>query len=466
VAYGSLGSDTTDVIMKQGLNLPTVTLNCPAPGTTGMSIVYLIEAAYQDVDSVQIILPYYNASNPTQAYAGPSNSGVAQNTVRTGVCSLVAKAGIAATTGTQVAPSPDAGYVGLYTVTVAFGQTSVTSGNIATLAAAPFIATKLNQLGIGSGLVSSGGLLSVSTAVNAQTGTTYTFLAGDNGKLVTFSNAAATAVGLPAASTTGFGAGATIKVTNLGVGIVTITPTTSTINGGSSITLQKGQGVTIISDGTNYETVGALQGVNFSGTGIALAANTTLTASQMGNWAQVQAANVTATLPPLSSVSPGATITFVVGAQSGFTIKANGSEIIQSSTATQANTYLPLPGETVTLAANGTGVAWYVVEGGFSTPSFSSSKVTSGYQKLPSGLIIQWGITAASITGGSMSATFPIAFPNTCLFAAGASTANSAPTAWMATGTTTTTGATFWNAQASGSAAAAGQGGSYIAIGF
>ena len=41
---------------------------------------------------------------------------------------------------------------------------------------------------------------------------------------------------------------------------------------------------------------------------------------------------------------------------------------------------------------------------------FAASKVASGYQKLPSGLIIQWG-NAAATTGGT-AVSFPIAFPN------------------------------------------------------
>ena len=38
---------------------------------------------------------------------------------------------------------------------------------------------------------------------------------------------------------------------------------------------------------------------------------------------------------------------------------------------------------------------------------------SSGYQKLPSGLIIQWGVTRSS--GTRTYATFPIAFPNAVL---------------------------------------------------
>lgn len=41
--------------------------------------------------------------------------------------------------------------------------------------------------------------------------------------------------------------------------------------------------------------------------------------------------------------------------------------------------------------------------------------VSSGYQKLPNGLIIQWGGTVSSPSGSSSATTFPITFPNACL---------------------------------------------------
>ena len=87
--------------------------------------------------------------------------------------------------------------------------------------------------------------------VNAQTGTTYTVLASDRGKLVTFANAASVAVTLPQAGAS-FPNGWWAKFENRGAGTVTITPTTSTINGGASVTLSTNQGIQIISDGTNY----------------------------------------------------------------------------------------------------------------------------------------------------------------------------------------------------------------------
>jgi hypothetical protein len=92
----------------------------------------------------------------------------------------------------------------------------------------------------------------VPVPINAQTGTTYTVLSTDNGKLVTTSNASAIAVTLPQA-TGSFTTGFVFAVQNKGAGTATITPTTSTINGASTLVLPTNQGVTIISDGANWQ---------------------------------------------------------------------------------------------------------------------------------------------------------------------------------------------------------------------
>lgn len=88
-------------------------------------------------------------------------------------------------------------------------------------------------------------------SVNAQTGASYTVALSDYGQLVTFNNSGAVAVTLPQA-TSSFAA-FNFFATNLGAGTVTITPTTSTINGASSLALSQGQSVWVVSDGTNYQ---------------------------------------------------------------------------------------------------------------------------------------------------------------------------------------------------------------------
>ena len=142
-AFGSLAADTTDPLVKVGVNLTTTTLALTAPGTSGQSINYLIQAAFQESDATPVVLPYYNSANPAVPYSGPSNSGASQNTRRLQRVVISAKAGTPATTGTQTTPAADAGYTGLYVVTVAYGASTVTNSNISVVATAPFIPYKL-----------------------------------------------------------------------------------------------------------------------------------------------------------------------------------------------------------------------------------------------------------------------------------------------------------------------------------
>jgi hypothetical protein len=144
-AYGSLSPDTTDQIVKIGIALSVQNFSCPAPSTVGYSVVYLIEAAFVETDTGAAVLPYYNAANPSMPWAGPNNTGASQNTIRQNECSVQLKAGVPATTGTQTTPAPDAGYTGLWAITVAYGQTTITSGNIAQIGGAPFISETLTQ---------------------------------------------------------------------------------------------------------------------------------------------------------------------------------------------------------------------------------------------------------------------------------------------------------------------------------
>lgn len=87
--------------------------------------------------------------------------------------------------------------------------------------------------------------------VNAQTGTTYTYLTTDFRKLVTHTNASAIAGTLPQAGAS-FPANWFMFVQNRGAGVLTITPTTSTIDGAATLVLNQNEGALIVSDGTNY----------------------------------------------------------------------------------------------------------------------------------------------------------------------------------------------------------------------
>lgn len=144
--------------------------------------------------------------------------------------------------------------------------------------------------------------------VNPQTGTTYPFVNSDcdpkGVKLVTFNNAAAIAATLPQAGANGnFLSGCTINVVNIGVGTVTITPTTSTFNGGSpSLSIMGGSSATIYTDATAVATGNYYAAVGSAGTaGIAatnplnLLDNGSMQVQQRGTGARTCAANAAVT---------------------------------------------------------------------------------------------------------------------------------------------------------------------------
>ena len=76
-------------------------------------------------------------------------------------------------------------------------------------------------------------------AINAQTGTTYTTVLTDDGKLITADNAASIALTIPPNSSVAYGIGTQLNIMQLGAGTVTITA---------------GAGVTLRSDGSKLKT--------------------------------------------------------------------------------------------------------------------------------------------------------------------------------------------------------------------
>ena len=74
----------------------------------------------------------------------------------------------------------------------------------------------------------------INLAINAQTGTTYTFVLADNGKVVTASNASAITVTIPPASSVAYATGAQLNIIQKGAG---------------QVTFAQGSGVTIRSTG-------------------------------------------------------------------------------------------------------------------------------------------------------------------------------------------------------------------------
>ncbi len=137
-AWSSLAADATSVLKQGILTAAGSTIACPVLGSSGQSVNYLIEGQYQENDLNNVTLSYWNAGNPQLPFSGAGNNGVAQPTIRSGQFVCQAKAGTPATTGSQTTPTVDSGWVPLAVVTVAFGSTTITAGNISVAPNAPY----------------------------------------------------------------------------------------------------------------------------------------------------------------------------------------------------------------------------------------------------------------------------------------------------------------------------------------
>jgi hypothetical protein len=144
--FGSLPAEPTAPLLRMGTNLYATSFTLTAPTGSGEAINYLIEASLLETDATSIVLPYYNAANPSQPYSGPGGDGLPQTTQRLQQVQLQLKAGAAGVAGSQQTPPVDAGWAGLYAITVQTGQTFVTSADVLQLPSAPFVRWKLPQL--------------------------------------------------------------------------------------------------------------------------------------------------------------------------------------------------------------------------------------------------------------------------------------------------------------------------------
>lgn len=153
---------------------------------------------------------------------------------------------------------------------------------------------------------------------------------------------------------------------------------------------------------------------------VSVSANTVLTAAQVGSYvtSNVGAGAVNVGLPLLSSVAAGSmfTISHSSTSMASFAVAISGADaLVFEGLEGSAAPYVMAVGETLTVVS--TGVIWKIVasnggrflkHGG----GFAAGAGIQGYQKLPSGTIIQRG-TGATVDGVG-SVTFPVTFPTAC----------------------------------------------------
>lgn len=143
--YGTVGIDSRTTMQQGEADAQTLTLSTSGI-SSGQSQYALVQATFTQTDATPSddpnggILSYYNADDPEHSLVGPSGTGTLQATRRYGKCVLSIKYGTAASTGSETAPSSDSGYVPLYLIDLAYGQTTITSAQIVKHAYAPFLA--------------------------------------------------------------------------------------------------------------------------------------------------------------------------------------------------------------------------------------------------------------------------------------------------------------------------------------
>jgi hypothetical protein len=135
----------------------------------------------------------------------------------------------------------------------------------------------------------------------------------------------------------------------------------------------------------------------------------------------------TLTLPAASSVPSGATFHVSFSAGSNTTINVSGGDTIYSgetlSAASSATATNGCYGTLVRTVAN----TWLLIGSAALQyeQQFGRTIAQNGFQRLPGGLIIQWGITAKNTVTSPLAISYPATFPNN-VFACIASIAGAA----------------------------------------
>ncbi len=216
-----------------------------------------------------------------------------------------------------------------------------------------------------------GDAISATAASIGGTGTGFsvpvTALYNDAGTLVTSNNASAVAWSLAEANTTGYTAGFSFDVQNLGAGGITITPNLSTINAQTTIVVQQGGGCTITSDGTNW---------------------------------QISACTAVVPSPNFSTMG-GGTNTQTLHVGTGGTLSATGSGTI-TATALAALTGLPSQAAD-TIVANATG------SGAVPTAVAVGALAIAKLQATTTFTIAGTGCTPSAHAGGAFAGSFTLA---------------------------------------------------------
>lgn len=206
-------------------------------------------------------------------------------------------------------------------------------------------------------------------------------------------------------------------------------------SGVNTLTLSAGESIEFVSNGTNawisagqtlstgvtpaqfnnslsLATTASIWGAGVQYGGVTVVtAPATLTVANAGKMMNIAgSAASSVTLPSQSTFPVGTTMKLYNGSGFSMTINRAGTDVIAMGNA-NVNSLVMGYGDTLTLVSANAGF-WIAIDGS-SQLAYSGAMVglnaNSGYQRLPNGVLIQWGLSATS-TSGTVTASFPIAF--------------------------------------------------------
>lgn len=139
-----------------------------------------------------------------------------------------------------------------------------------------------------------------------------------------------------------------------------------------------------------------------------------ITAADMGKTIVETGAGFSLSLPTAASVPAGASVRIACSINGSlFTSGADTMTVGAGFSYTNIVTTLPLYGGDVTAVSDGVSTWWVTGSNTLKyVGGFQGLLASSGYQKLPTGTIIQYGSGVTS--GGAATVTFPLSFPSVC----------------------------------------------------
>ncbi|MDR6957451.1 phage-related tail fiber protein [Pseudomonas brassicacearum] len=257
--------------------------------------------------------------------------------------------------------------------------------------------------------------------------------------------------------------GGAIHFRNIGSGVVTVVCAgTDSINSGAgqitSIELQIGASLELTGNGASAWWAAGSAQLQYSKVFGATAAQfdsskllvTTEFAKRMGvEWSNFNSVNastvlgnasvggvvsaasmtpISITLPPTGQIAAGAVIMVLSASVGAVTLLASGADLLTNASGVTVPVVLGQGDSALLTKVSG---EWRLVGGSTSiryAATFAASFGSAGYQKLPSGLVLQWGAGVTS-AGGATTIALPITFPTAVMKVfVSASGTNSVPT--------------------------------------